>query len=754
MKITYDEKTRIFRLDCAGMTYAMGVVDEEGFLGHLWFGAQAGEDDLTYLSRTAEFPHVPSVNGRDRGSFLDSFFQEFPGAGVGDYRPCALQIEDENGQAACQLFYDSYRILKGKSILSGLPSTHGGEDEALTLEITMKDPVHGVRVLLFYTIFEGLRAVVRSARVINDGDKPVDVTRLLSCSVDMEDTGYRMLTLDGSWSRERRKELLPLGRGTRSVQSRRGITSHQMHPFVGLLSEHAGQNEGEVYGFQLVYSGCFYAGVDKDQNNALRVQLGILPEEFRERLQPGEELQSPEVLMAYSEEGLGGMTRTFHDLLRGHLMRSPWLHRERPVLINNWEATFFDFDLEKLLGIARRAKKEGVEMLVMDDGWFGKRDDDNSSLGDWTVNEKKLPGGVKRLSEELAAIGMKLGIWFEPEMISPDSDLYRAHPDWALSVDGRTPCRMRNQYVLDLTRKEIRDAVFDQITAVLDSADIAYVKWDMNRPLSDVGSAVKGKSAGSILYHYCLGMYELQERLITRYPELLLENCSGGGARFDAGMLFYSPQIWTSDDTDAIERLKIQEGTAMLYPLSAMGAHVSVSPSQAVGRFVPMTTRGHVALAGTFGYELDINRMPAQDAALIPSQIALYHRYGELIREGDYYRISSWQDNHLNDSYIVVNRDKTQALLFWVQVLGEPNTRSKKIRIPGLDPDKNYRIRIADPAVREDDQSGNFLSHREIEHMSGFLDKTLAGRTLAGAGLLMPKLSGDFRSVLLELLSE
>ncbi len=752
MKISYQEDTKVFRLDAAGMTYAMSVTDEEGFLSHLYFGAGLGDGDIRYLTRTQEMPWLASRNDRDRGSFLDAQPQECPGNGLGDFRSSAVTIVDSKGQRGIQPLVTGHRIYDGKERLEGLPHTWcRDKSEAMTLEITLKDTSVGAELILCYTIFDGLRAVVRSARIRNCGEQAFTLTKLCSCSLDFDYTGQRLLTLNGSWGREKRKQILPVGIGTQSVSSLRGISSHQAHPFLGLLSEGADQEQGEVIGCNLVYSGNFLAQVERSQFDVLRMQMGIHPEGFAWTLAPGESFQAPEAVLVWSDEGLGGMTRTLHDLYRNHLMRSPWLHRERPVLINNWEATFFDFDLEKLLAIAKRAAQSGVELLVMDDGWFGKRNDDNSSLGDWTVNEEKLPGGVKRLSEELGRIGMKLGIWFEPEMISPDSDLYRAHPDWAFSYDGRRPCRSRNQYVLDLSRKEVRDAIFDQITAVLDSADVAYVKWDMNRALTDVGSHAEGAEAGSLFHRFMLGTYELQERLITRYPDLLLENCSSGGGRYDAGTLFYSPQVWTSDDTDAIERLTIQEGTSMLYPLSSMGAHISVSPSQCVGRLVPMTTRGHVALAGTFGYELDINHLPEADAAMIPGQVALYHRFGELMREGDYYRIASYQDNHLFDCYEVVSGDKTEALLTWVQVLCEPNRRSKRIRVPGLDPDRSYRIEIADPAVQDDRWDGNALRSEEIECMQSFLNRDISGRTLAHAGILMPKLRGDFRSVLIRI---
>jgi alpha-galactosidase len=548
----------------------------------------------------------------------------------------------------------------------------------------------------------------------------------MSMSVDMDQTDYRMLTLHGSWARERQMDFRSIGYGKQSVGSTRGESSHQEHPFVALVSEKATQESGEVYGFHFVYSGNFLAQVEKNQFDSLRVQVGIHPDNFCYQLKQGDTFTAPEVVMTYSANGLGQMSRNLHDLYREHLIRSPYRTKERPVLINNWEATYFEFDTEKLLSIAREAKKSGIEMLVMDDGWFGCRNDDNTSLGDWFVNEKKLTGGIRHLVDEVNKIGLKFGIWFEPEMISPDSELYRAHPDWAIAIPGRTPCRSRNQYVLDLSRREVVDHVYESVASILRSANIEYVKWDMNRQLTDLGSLYLGKeNQGELCHRFVLSVYELQERLITEFPNLLLENCSGGGARFDPGMLYYSPQIWCSDDTDAIERLSIQEGTALIYPLSTMGAHVSDCPNHTVGRVTPFATRGDVALAGTFGYELDITKIPEEDRAQIPGQIANYHKYNALVRGGDYYRIASYQQNHFYDCYEVVAKDKSEALVTFVQVLNRPNYHSRRIRLLGLDPEKRYGI--------------------EGE------DRSYYGDTLMNAGIQVPNMWGDFQSKLIHI---
>ena len=729
MKITYDETSRLFKIDTLRSSYCIGITDEEKFLTHVYYGSSVSDDDLTYLLRTDENPFIPSENGRDRGSFLDSCPMEYPGNGVGDYRESAVSVEDSNGNSAVQFYYTGHRIFEGKKKLEGLPATFGEETKSVTLEIDLLDPVLQLQATLSYSIFEDSDAIMRSAKLQNLSAAPLYLTKVMSLSLDLEQKDFRLLTLHGSWARERQMDYRTIGYGRQSVSSVRGESSHQEHPFIGLVSESATQESGSVYGFHFVYSGNFLAQVEKNQFDSLRVSMGIHPENFRYRLMPGETFQAPETVMVYSENGLGGMSRTFHDLYRNHLIRSPYKDRKRPILINNWEATYFDFDTDKLIAIAKQAKEDGIEMLVMDDGWFGHRNDDNTSLGDWKVNEDKLRGGLGHLVDEVNRIGLKFGIWFEPEMISPDSDLYRAHPEWAIAVPDRKQCRMRNQYVLDLSREDVRDYVYESVAAILRSTNIAYVKWDMNRQLSDLGSAFLGRdNQGELCHRYMLGVYELQEKLVTEFPQLLLENCSGGGARFDPGMLYYSPQIWCSDDTDAIERLSIQEGTALLFPLSTMGAHVSDCPNHTVGRTTPFETRGNVALAGTFGYELDITRIPEADRAQIPGQVALYHKYNDLVRTGDYYRIASYRENHYYDCYSVIAKDKSEALITYVQVMGRPNVHSRRVCVPGLDPKRSYRIEGT--------------------------QQVLHGDTLMHAGLRMKNMWGDFQSELIHLIAE
>ena len=726
MAIKYNEKCKSFQLDTKGASYVIGIVDAEGFVGHAYFGRKLGDDDVTYLMRAEEHPFTPDRNSRDRLSFLDCFPMEYPTGGVGDFRESAVVVRSNAGHRALQLTFENYNIYKGKKPLSGLPATWGSEEDTETLELVLTDKVLKVKAVLSYSIFDGIDAVVRSVKLVNEGSDPIFIERIMSASMDMDNKEYDKILLTGSWARERHINRTPVNYGVQSMSSVRGEEGHQTHPFMALLDKTATEDGGDVYGMNLIYSGNFLTLADRGQFDTVRFMTGINPEGFCWKLNPGDSFQTPEAVLVYSAEGLNGMSHAFHDLYRIHLIRGEYRDKKRPILINNWEATYFDFNTEKLLAIAREASKLGIEMLVMDDGWFGNRFDDNRALGDWFVNEEKLQGGLKYLVDEVNKLGMKFGIWLEPEMISPDSDLYRAHPDWAIQVPGRTAGLARNQYVLDMSRTEIQDYIFDLVAGILRSANIEYVKWDMNRPLADIGSyALSAECQGELFHRYVLGVYRLQERLVTEFPHLLLENCSGGGARFDAGMLYYSPQIWCSDDTDAIERLTIQEGTALIYPLSAMGAHVSDCPNHAVGRVTPFETRGYVALAGTFGYELDVTKIPEEDRKMIPDQVAMYHKYNDLVRTGDYYRIASYRENHMYDCYMVVAKDKSEALVTFIQVMGRPNSHSRRILLKGLCPDKKYRI--------------------EGE------DRTYLGSTLMQAGILVGNMWGDYKGRLIHL---
>ena len=727
MGITFFEKERVFKLDTKKTSYVIAIVDKEGFVGHAYYGKKLEEADLTYLTRVYEGVRTPEVNGRDRLSFYDAFPMEYPTHGIGDFRESALRIEDGEGHWATKLTYRSHEIFKGKKKLAGLPATWcEKEEDCETLELILEDKEAKLAVVLSYSVFADVDAVVRHARIINESEKTVYVTKAMSASFDLDNNDYDKIILYGSWARERHIDRTPVNYGIQMSRSNRGEGGHQEHAFTALLEKNADQNKGEVYGMDLIYSGNFRTLQERNQFDNIRMMTGINPEDFKWELTAGADFQTPEAVLVYSDEGLGGMSRSFHDLYRNHLIRGHYRDKKRPILINNWEATYFNFDTEKLLSIARQAAPLGIEMLVMDDGWFGNRFDDNRALGDWEVNEEKLQGGLKYLVDEVNKLGLKFGIWFEPEMISPESELYKAHPDWAFSVPGREPGLARNQLVLDIAREEVADYIFEKVAKVLRCANIEYVKWDMNRPLADIASSALPKERqGEIFHRYVLGVYRMQERLITEFPKLLLENCSGGGARFDAGMLYYSPQIWCSDDTDAVERLEIQEGTALIYPLSAMGAHVSDCPNHTVGRNTPFSTRGIVALAGTFGYELDITKISEEERNQIPQQTAMYHKYNDLVRTGDYYRMASYRENHYYDAYMVVSKDKKEALVTFVMVKRRPNPRSRNIKLLGLDPAKTYRI---------DGQ-----------------DRTYLGSTLMNAGIFVEDMWGDNQAQLIHI---
>ena len=678
MPIFYNEQERVFRLDTPRTTYLIGLAGSERFLGHVYYGPRVPDDNMGYLMRLEERPFTPDSNSGDRASFYDCFPFEYPAWGGGNFRePC---LRTAQGGGNCELFYDGHSISSGKPALEGLPAAYGPEGDCETLEIVLRDPVSGVRVHLLYTVFEDVDAICRSALIENCGSAAVDLTAALSASLELDNEDFDLITLHGSWAREQTIDRRPLSSGKQAAFSLRGISSHQFHPFLALCEHGAAQERGLAYGMSLVYSGNFLVQAELDQFNKVRAVVGVHPDGFSWRLEPGASFQTPEAVLVCSGEGLGGMSRAYHDFFRRHLIRGQ--KKRRPTLLNSWEACYFDFDHDRLLHLGQEAAKYGIELLVVDDGWFGKRNDETTSLGDWAVNEEKLPGGLKRLGEELAELGVALGVWIEPEMVSPDSDLYRAHPDYALAVPGRIPTLARNQFVLDLTRKEVR------------SAPISYVKWDMNRPLTDVYSAsLPPERQGETAHRYVLGLYELQERLITDFPDILLENCCSGGGRFDPGMLYYSPQIWTSDNAEAVDRLVIQEGTALLYPLSAMGAHVAACPSHVNGRITPFQVRGRVSLPGCFGYELDLDKLSREEQALIPGQLAEYRELAPVFHEGDYYRLASCRENGTYDAFLSVTKDKTLAAVLYTQIRSRAYRRSLRLRLAGLEETARYRRR-------------------------------------------------------------
>ena len=693
MAITYFEKERIFKLDTPASSYVIGIVDKENFVGHVYYGKKLRDANIAYLLRTGEGPFVPSENNRERVSFYDTFPMEYAGNGLGDYRRSSISVRTAGGHTAVSLFYVSHKIYAGKPGLAGLPATFGDENACETLELLCEDPVLGLKVTLLYTAFSDVDVITRSVRIENNGEM-LYLTKALSFSMDMDNRDFTLLTMHGSWARERMLEHRKVKKGFMGVESVRGESSHQEHPFMALAAGNADQSHGEVYGMHFVYSGNFIGQVELGQFDTVRVGMGIHPENFCWKLEKGESFQTPEVVLVYSDTGYDGMTHQFHELYRNHLIRSEYKDKKRPILINNWEATYFDFNEEKILKIAEQAQKLGIEMLVLDDGWFGKREDDNSGLGDWFVNEKKMNGSMAQLAEKIHKMGMKFGLWFEPEMISEDSDLYRAHPDWAFAIPGRVPNHSRNQLVLDMTREDVREYLLERLTTIVHDAKIDYVKWDMNRSVCDVYSHVAAQSRNGELYHrYVLGVYDLMERFLAACPNLLLEGCSGGGGRYDAGMMYYSPQIWCSDNTDAINRLSIQYGSSFFYPISTVGSHVSVCPNHQTGRVTPFRTRGDVALAGSFGYEMDLNKISEEEKEMVKEQVAAMHEYYELTHEGLYYRLTGLKKQDFM-AWEFVAKDQSRALLTIVKTDAEGNMLPVHTKVCGLAEDKLYRCSL------------------------------------------------------------
>ena len=692
MPIHYYEQTQTFRIDADKTSYAFRV-GPRGVLLHLYFGPHIPDEDLSGLEFSlglASFsPNPPGMAG-SRFS-LDSALQEYPVNGTGDYRLPAPPTRGQNGSSAPSLGFRSHEIRDGKYALDGMPAVYAGDAAAQTLDVTVEDPLTGAEVHLLYGVIEGFDAITRAAVIRNAGDAPFVIEKAASAALDLPRMDFDLIHLYGQWAQERQLSRAPLTHDIRTIASKRGASSHYHNPFAALAERSADETHGGAYGMSLVYSGNFAIETECDAYGATRAVLGINPVDFAWTLAPGEQFAAPEAVLVCSGEGLGGMSRTFHRLYRRHLCRGEWKEKIRPILVNNWEATYFDFDEEKLLAIAKDAAALGIEMLVMDDGWFGRRNDDKRSLGDWFVNEEKLKGGLKPLVDKVNALGLQFGIWFEPEMISPDSDLCRAHPDWVLCAPGREPSIARNQYVLDMTRQDVRDYLFETISGVLRSANIAYVKWDFNRNLTEAASpALPPERRGETFHRYVLGLYDLLERLTAAFPHILFEGCSGGGGRFDPAMLYYSPQIWTSDDTDAIERCRIQYGTSFVYPPSSISAHVSAVPNHQTGRVTDFATRGNVAMAGAFGYELDLTKLTAGEKELVKQQVAQYHAYAPLVQDGDFYRLINPFEDENRCAWMSVSPDRSEALATFIV----PKTRvnfTSCLRLAGLDPDRFYK---------------------------------------------------------------
>lgn len=717
MAITFNETTRIFTLTTAHTTYQMQA-DAQGYLLHLYYGARtAGEMDYLLNYGDRGFSGNPNSAGSDRTYSLDALPQEYPSLGTGDFRNYALNIENADGSQCCNPVYITHEIAAGKYTLKGLPFVRAEENEAETLKIILEDPVTKVELHLLYGVLEKEDIITRSVIIKNAGKAPVTVKKAQSACLDFLHGDYDLIKFYGRHAMERNMERMPVSHESTRIGSRRGTSSHQYNPGVILAGKNTNEDSGSCYGMLFVYSGNFLVEAEKDQYDQTRIQMGLTDELFAYPLEAGAEFIAPEVILSYTNKGLSRLSQQYHHCIMNHICQGKYVHANRPVLINSWEAAYFDFTGDTIVELAKEAKALGIDMVVMDDGWFGKRSDDNSSLGDWYVNEEKLGGTLTKLIERVNAEGVKFGIWIEPEMVSEDSDLYREHPEWAITIPGRKPVRSRNQLVLDFSRKEVRDEIFKRICAVLDQGNVEYIKWDMNRSLADI-------YAPNVTYDYVLGVYDFLEKLTNRYPDILIEGCSGGGGRFDAGMLYYTPQIWCSDNTDAINRTRIQYGTSFFYPVAAMGSHVSAVPNHQTGRVTSMHTRGVAAMSGTFGYELNPALLNAKEKAEIRAQLAQYREYQELIREGDYYRLSNpFQDNFA--AWMVVSDDRSKALVSVIRLTAEANPPAAYVTLKGMEEDAFYR-----------------------EKTTG---KVYPGAALMEAGILLPAAVSEYEAYQIEL---
>jgi alpha-galactosidase len=720
MGIIFDKEKNVFHLQAGNMSYVFEIYKGK-YLVHLYWGRKVSSNNLGYLLKTCDRAFSANPDSADRSFSLDTIPLEYPAYGNTDFRCPAFCVQQENGSTISDLTYQSHTIYSGKPKLNGLPSTYSENDnEAKTLELIMKDQLTGLKVILSYTVFEHFDAMTRSVRFLNEGNEELTLLKALSMSVDFSHADFDMLQLSGAWARERhihRRKLIP---GMQSIESRRGASSHQQNPFIALLERDTNEDSGAAYGFSFVYSGNFVAGVEVDQFDSGRVFIGINPFDFTWLLEPGESFQTPETVLVFSNNGIGGMSRTYHKLFQKRLCRGEYRDKTRPILVNNWEATYFNFNSDKIEAIARVGRELGIELMVLDDGWFGKRNDDTTSLGDWFVDKNKLPLGLEDLAQRIHRLEMKFGLWLEPEMISTDSDLYRTHPDWCLQVPDRSCSQGRNQLVLDFSRNDVCDCIIQIITDILSHTHIDYVKWDCNRNLTEIGSAqLPAKRQRETAHRHILGVYRVIDEITSKFPHILFESCSGGGGRFDPGMLCYMPQTWTSDDTDAVERLKIQYGTSVVYPVCTMGAHVSAVPNHVTQRVTNLKMRGDVAFAGNFGYELDLTKFTTEEMEMARHQITLYKELRELVQYGDMYRLKSpFEGNEI--AWIYVSEDKNEAFVEYFRVLDVPNAPLRRIQLQGLDPEKLYDI------VEE--------------------NISLNGDILMYAGLNIPELHGDYQS--------
>ena len=720
MAIVYDASSKTFNLATSKNSYILKVLDSN-HVAHVYWGKKIKAKNLDYVLRSKNWGSFLTNTDNIDDFMLEMTPQEYPGYGSTDLRTPAVELQFSDGTSATDFRYESHNIYAGKNKLNNLPATYvEDENEAMTLELTLVDSLKNVKLILSYSVFEEFDAITRSVKIINESNEDVKINRVLSANVDFRDSDYELIQLSGAWARERHIIRKEIRSGSQSIESRRGSSSHAQNPFMALVRKDTTEQHGEVYGFSLIYSGNFLANVEVDMYENARAQIGINPFDFTWLLKSKEEFTAPEAVLVYSNEGLTGMSHIYNCLYGKRLCKGKYRDEVRPILINNWEATYFDFNETKIKEIAREATNLGMELFVLDDGWFGKRDDDNSSLGDWFVNEEKLKGGLNKLATEINEMGLQFGLWFEPEMVSPISELYKEHPDWCIHIPGRNRSEARRQLILDYSREDVCNYIIEKISEVLSSAPISYVKWDMNRNMSEIGSAkLPANRQREVAHRYILGLYKVLEEITTRFPDVLFESCSGGGGRFDPGMLYYMPQTWTSDNTDAIERLKIQFGTSMVYPNASIGCHVSAVPNHQVDRITPIETRGVVAMSGNFGYELDITKLPESEKEIIKEQVKLYKEIRETIQFGKCYRLSSPFEN--NDvAWMFISKDCEEVIVSFVRTLAKPNPKFISLKLVGLDESSDYEI----------------LGENMI----------VGGDELMNIGLNVPELKGDYQA--------
>jgi len=720
--ITIDESRGVFLLSTNSTSYAFRLV-EGAIPAHIHWGRRLGA--ATALAIPDSSRRSFSVQSPVRGGLVDlnACPVEYGYAGSGDFRTPAWEATDAEGYPILEAWYEGHSVSQGKPELDGLPSVRpaaGGEAE--TLEIVLRDAPSGLAIHLYYTVFPAFDVITRSAVFVNSGKAPIVLSRAASLCVDLPNIGFDMVSLYGAWGREAHISRHPVTFGAHSIGSRRGTSSHHANPFLALAEPSANEHHGEVRAAALVYSGNFLAQVERSSDDQVRLLLGINPDTFSWLLAPGERFATPEALLVYSDCGFNGMSQRFHAIMRERLMRSRFRDQPRPILVNNWEATHFSFTHESLLPIVDAAAGMGIELFVLDDGWFGARDDDRTSLGDWSENLRKLPRGVEGLAAEVARRRLRFGLWFEPEMVSPDSELFRAHPDWCLHIPGREKPIGRNQLVLDFSRPEVCEEIVRRVCAVLDSAPIAYVKWDMNRYLTHVASpSLPPERRGETAHRYVLGLYRVMEEITSRHPDILFAGCSGGGGRFDAGILSYMPQIWGSDNTDAVDRLRIQYGLSLVYPISAIEAHVTAVPNHQVGRVTPFATRGAVAMSGNFGFELDLTQLGEEERRMATEFIVFYKEHRELIQYGVFWRLESPFDGSGSKvAWMFTDKRAERALLFSFEILNVANRQPRFLPLAGLGPDTLYRIEGA--------------------------EEEFTGAELMSRGLCLPVPKGDFTS--------